>query len=167
MISWLQLPSTVVLEPKKIKFVSVSIVSPSVCHEVMVIIKIKYKRESPQSIEKSYCSSTVKQFPKVTFLKVIDNQIRSDQSLSQIQFFATPWTVAHQASLSFYLPELLKCMSIESVTPSNHLILCRPLLLPIFPSIRVFTNALFFFTQGGQSIGASVSASVLPMNIQD
>ena len=62
---------------------------------------------------------------------------------------------------------LLKLMSIESVTPSNHLILCHPLLLPsIFLSIRVFTNE-WLFTSGGQSSGASASASVLPMNIQD
>ena len=56
---------------------------------------------------------------------------------------ATPWTAAHQASLSFAISwSLLKLMSIESVIPSNHLILCRPfLLLPsIFPSIRVFSN---------------------------
>ena len=55
------------------------------------------------------------------------------------------------------------------VMPSNHLILFRPLyLLPsIFPSLRVFSNEPFFFTSGGQSIGASASASVLPINIQD
>ena len=67
----------------------------------------------------------------------------SVQSLSHVRFFATPWTAARQASLSFtnsYSP--LKLMSIESVMPSNHLILCRPLLLPpsVFPSIRVFSN---------------------------
>ena len=63
---------------------------------------------------------------------------------------------------------LLKLMSIESVMPSNHLILWRPLLLPpsIFPSLRIFPRSQFF-TSGGQSIGASASASVLPMNIQD
>ena len=54
----------------------------------------------------------------------------------------TPWTVAHQASLSFIIsPNLLKLMSIESVVPSNHFILCCPLLLPsVFPSIRVFSD---------------------------
>ena len=53
-----------------------------------------------------------------------------------------PWTSAHQAGLSFTIsPSLLKFMSIESVMPSNHLVLCRPLLLPsIFPSIRVFSK---------------------------
>ena len=63
---------------------------------------------------------------------------------------------------------LLKLMSIESVMPFNHLILCHPLLfLPsIFPSIRVFSSEQFL-TSGGQSIGASALASVLAMNIQD
>ena len=65
------------------------------------------------------------------------------QSLSHIQLFATPWTEAHQASLSINNSRrLLKLMSIESVMPSNHLILCRPLLLlpSIFLSIRVFSS---------------------------
>ena len=70
-------------------------------------------------------------------------EFSSVQSLSRLQLFATPWTVAHQASLSITNSwSLLKLMSIESVMPSNHLILCRPLLLPlsIFPSIRIFSN---------------------------
>ena len=65
------------------------------------------------------------------------------QSLSCVQLFATPWTAACQASLSIpNARSLLKLMSIESVMPSNHLILCHPLLLPpsMFPSIRVFSN---------------------------
>ena len=69
--------------------------------------------------------------------------ISSVRSLSCVQLFATPWTAAHQASLSITnCQSLLKLMSIESVMPSNHFILCRPLLLPrsIFPSIRVFSN---------------------------
>ena len=60
-----------------------------------------------------------------------------------IQLFATPWTAAHQASVSFTISwSLLKLMSIESVIPSNHLVLCRPLLLlpSIFSRIRVFSN---------------------------
>ena len=64
-------------------------------------------------------------------------------SLSHVQLFATPWTTARQASLFITNSQsLLKLMSIESVMPSNHLTLCRPLLLPpsIFPSIRVFSN---------------------------
>ena len=71
------------------------------------------------------------------------DQIRSDQSLSHVRLFATPWTAAPQASLSITNSRsLLKFMTIESVMPSNHLILCRPLLLlpSIFPSIRVFSN---------------------------
>ena len=67
----------------------------------------------------------------------------SVQPLSRVQLFATPWTAAHQASLSIANSwSLLKLMSIESVMPSNHLILCCPLLLPpsIFPSIRVFSK---------------------------
>ena len=67
----------------------------------------------------------------------------SVQSLSHVRLFATPWTAAHQASLSITNSwSLLKLMSIKSVMPSNHLILCHPLLLPssIFPSIRDFSN---------------------------
>ena len=67
----------------------------------------------------------------------------SVQSLSHVRLFAIPWTAAHQASLSITNSwSLPKLMSIESVMPFNHLILCRPLLLlpPIFPSIRVFSN---------------------------
>ena len=67
----------------------------------------------------------------------------SVQSLSHVQLFATPWTAACQASLSITnARSLLKLMSIESVMPSNHLILCCPLLLlpSVFPSIRVFSN---------------------------
>ena len=70
-------------------------------------------------------------------------QFSSVQSLSHVRLFATPWTAAHQAFLSFTNSQsLLKIMSIESVMPSNHLILCRPLLLlpSIFLSIRVFSN---------------------------
>ena len=67
----------------------------------------------------------------------------SVQSLSRVWTFVTPWTTACQASLSITNSQgLLKLMSIESVMPSNHLILCHPLLLlpSIFPSIRVFSN---------------------------
>ena len=64
-----------------------------------------------------------------------------DQLLSHVRFSETPWTVAHQASLSFTISQnLLKLMSIELVMPSNHLVLCHPLLLPVFPSITVFSN---------------------------
>ena len=82
--------------------------------------------------------------------------------------FATPWRAAHQASLFFTISRsLLKLMSVESVMPFNNFILCHPfLLLPsLFPSIRSFLMSQLF-TPGGQSIRASASASVLPMNIQ-
>ena len=76
-------------------------------------------------------------------MQVSQVQFSSVQWLSHVQLFATPWTAACQASLSITNSQsLLKLMSIESVMPSNHLILCHPLqLLPsIFPSIRVFSN---------------------------
>ena len=85
-----------------------------------------------------FCSSYLPEIP-TTYL------FSSVQSLSCVQLFATPWTAAHQASLSTTNSwSLLKFMSIESVIPSNPLILCRPLfLLPsVFPSIRVFSNEL-------------------------
>ena len=97
----------------------------------------------------------------------------SVQSLSHAWLFMTPWTAACQTSLSFTLFwSLLKLMSIESVMPSNHLILCHPLLLlsSIFPSIRVFPRShwnesfQWVFESGGQSFGAL--ASVLLVTIQ-
>ena len=96
-------------------------------------------------------------------------QFSSVQSFSHVRLFATPETAAHQASLSITNSwSLLKFMCIELVVPSNHLILCFPLLLlpSLFPSIRSFPMSQFF-TSGGQSIGVSASASVLPVNIQD
>ena len=83
----------------------------------------------------------------------------SVQSLSRVQLFVTPCTPG--------LPNfhsILKLMSIESVMPSNHLILSHPLLLLPFPALGSFPVSLLF-PSGGQSIGAS--ASFLPMNIQD
>ena len=95
--------------------------------------------------------------------------VSSVQSLSHVQLSETPWTAAHQASLSITNPRsLLKLMSIESVMPSSHLILGRPLLLPpsIFPSIRVFSSESVLRIRWPK-YGVSASASVLPMNIQD
>ena len=88
------------------------------------------------------------------------------QSLSHVWLFTTPWTAAHQTSLSFTISwSLLKLMSTESMMASNHLILYRLLFLlsSVVPSIRVFSKGRFF-ESGGQRIGAS--ASVLPMDIQ-
>ena len=87
----------------------------------------------------------------------------SVQSLSRVQHFVTPWTAARQASLSITsFWSLLKLMSIESVMPSNHLILCCPLfLLPsIFPTSGSFQMSQLS-TSGGQSLGVSASTSVL------
>ena len=91
------------------------------------------------------------------------------QLLSCVRLFATPWTAAHQASLTitnYWSPP--KPMSIESVMPSNHLILCRPLLLlpPIFPSIRVLSNESVLHIRWPKYWG-SASGSVLPMNTHD
>ena len=111
---------------------------------------------------------------------------QSIQSLSCVQLFMTPWIPANWDSLSITNSQnLLKLMFIVSVMSSNHLILCRLLLLlpSIFLSIRVFSNETssfpmsWFFTSSsgggvstssdGQSIGVLVSASVFPINIQD
>ena len=78
---------------------------------------------------------------------IVTLQFSSVQSLNHFQLFASPWTAAHQTSLSITNPRsLLKLMSMASVMPSNHLILCHPLLLlsSIFPSIRVFSNESVF-----------------------
>ena len=90
------------------------------------------------------------------------------QLLTHVQFFATPWTAARQAPLSFTISRsLLRLMSIESVMPSNHLILCHP-----FPSCSQSFPAPGSFPlnwlsrSGGQNIGASASVSVFPMNIR-
>ena len=94
-------------------------------------------------------------------------QFSSVQSLSHVSF-VTPWTTAHQASLSITNSlSLLKLMSPELVMPSNHLILCHPFChAQFFPAVRSFQMCQLF-TSGGQGIGVLASASVLPMNIQD
>ena len=107
------------------------------------------------------------------YLKWINNEVLlyifSQFSCSVMSDSVTPWTAARQDSLSISNSwSLLKLKSIESVMPSSHFILCLPLflLLSIFSSIRVFSNQSVLL-RGGQSIGVSASASVLPMNIQD
>ena len=95
--------------------------------------------------------------------------LSSVQPLIHVWLFVTPRTAVCQASLSITNSQsLLTLMCMESLMPSNHLILCHPLLLlpSIFPSIRSFPVNQFF-TSGGQSIRVSASASVLPKNIQD
>ena len=91
-------------------------------------------------------------------------QFISVQSLSRVWLFATPWIAARQASLSITNSQSsLKLMSIESVMPSCHLILCRPLLLPASESFPMSQ----LFTWGGQSTVVSALASFLPKNTQD
>ena len=97
-------------------------------------------------------------------------QFNSVQLLSGVGFFASPWTAARQASLFITNSRiLLKLTSIESVMPSNHLILCCPLLLlpSIFPSIRVFSSQSVLCIRWPKYWSFSASESVLPMNTQD
>ena len=89
------------------------------------------------------------------------------QSLSHVWLFATPWTTAYQAPLSLTISwSLLKLMSIQSLMPSNHLILCRPLLLlpSIFPSIRVFSTESALHIRWSKYW--SFSFSISPSNVQ-
>ena len=122
-----------------------------------MFIKIKCRGEASCSVFKACSKKSLENntfLASFTFVVVV-------QSLSRVQLFATPWTAEHQTSLSFTISRsLLKLMSIKSVMPSNHLILCLPLLLlsSIFPSIWVFSNEV------GLCIGTL--ASVLLMNIQ-
>ena len=90
------------------------------------------------------------------------------QSLSNVQLSETPWTAAHQASLSFTISQsLFRLMSIESMMPSNHLIFCHPLSFcpQSFPASGSFPMSRLL-ALGSQSTGASTSVSVLPMNIR-
>ena len=108
-------------------------------------------------------------FKSMSLYNRISVQFSSVQSLSHVRLFATPWIAARQASLSITnIQSSLRFTFIESVMPSNHLILCFPLLYPpsIFPRIRVFSNESVLRISG-KNIGVSASASVLPMNIQD
>ena len=96
---------------------------------------------------------------------LIATTLSSVQSLSRVRLFETPWTVVHQASLSITNSwSSLKLVSIESVMPSNHLILCCPLLLPpsVFPSIRVFSNKSVLHTRWPKYW--SFSFSISPAN---
>ena len=107
---------------------------------------------------------------KAHFITCDASQFSSLQSLSHVRLFATPWTAAHQASLSITNSQsLLKLMSIESMMPSNHVILCRPLLLlpSVFSSIRVFSKELALRIRWPKYWRISASASVFPMNVQD
>ena len=115
--------------------------------------------------KKAGCECTTALWKETTSIWNRASVSQSVQSISSVWLFSTPWTAAHQASLSITnSPSLLKLMSMESVMPSTHLILCLPLLLPASGSPPMSQ----FFASVNQSIGASASESVLPMmNIQD
>ena len=109
-----------------------------------------------------------KRYSHARALLQIKTCVGSVQLLSHVWLFAIPWTTAYQASLSITNSQsLLKLMSIESVMPSNHLILCRPLLLlsSIFPNIRVFSNESVLHIRWPKYW--SFSFSINPSNIQD
>ena len=100
-----------------------------------------------------FSSGSSHQVAKVLEFQLESVQFNSVQLLSHVQLFTTPWTVAHQASLSITNPQsLLKLMSTESVIPFNHLILCHLLLLLRFPASGSFQMSQLF-ASGGQSIG--------------
>ena len=134
----------------------------------MVLITASFTMlQSPSIILQAFFLSQIYSLESICHLHciIIRNfnsiQCSSVQLLSHVQFFVTPWTAAHQASLPFTISQsLLKLMSIESMMPSNHLILCRPLLLPppIFPTSGSFQMSQSF-TSGGQSFSFSISPS--------
>ena len=98
------------------------------------------------------------------YMHIPNNHVVVVQSFSRVQLFPIPWTAAHQDSLSFTISQrLLRLVCIESVRPSNHLILCWPFSswLQSFPASGPFPMSQLF-ESSGQSIGASTSAPVLP-----
>ena len=142
LILWLQWESTVILEPKKIKSATISTFSLCICHEVMeldaMILVFWMLSFKPASFYSPLSPSSRGSLVSPRFLP-----FSSVQSPSCVQLFVTPWTTVHQASLSITNSQSwLRLMSIELVMPSNHLILCCPLLLlpSIFSSIRIFSN---------------------------
>ena len=131
--------------------------------------KIRGLNQSRQNLPSSY-SGLGWFLNSYSTLHTITVQFSSVQSLSRVRLFATPWIAARQASLSITNSQSLpKLMSIELVMPSNHLILCHPILLApsIFPNIRVFSNDSVLLIRWPKYCGVSASASVLLMNIQD
>jgi len=130
-------------------------------------------REKLTRLQREIDKSTITIGHFKTVLSVINrsssqrNQLSSVQSLSHIQLFVTPWTAACQASLSITNSwNLLKLMSIKLMIPSNHLILCCPLLLlpSIFPSIRVFSSESVLPINWPKFWSFSFSISISPSN---
>ena len=107
----------------------------SIKDEINLVSRLENKTVGPHEVGKRNRFG-----PKIN---IFGAYFSSVQSLSRVQLFATPWTTARQASLSVTNSwSLLKLMTMELVMPSNHLILCHPLLLlpSVFPSIRIFSN---------------------------
>ena len=132
---------------------------------------ISYSRGSSQPRDRTHVSCLLHwQAGSLPLAQSVNlHQISLVQLLSRVQLFETPWTAAHQASLSIANSRsLLKFMSTGLVILFNHPILCRPLLIlpSIFPSFSAFFNESVLHIRC-QSIRVSASASVLPMNIQD
>ena len=147
------------------------------CHDEkkQSIIGVLEREEKEKGLESLFKEIPTENFPnlgRVFGIQVYKaNQFSSVQSLSRVWLFGTPWITARQASLSITNSRRsLKLMSVESVMPSSHLILCRPLLLlsPIPPSIRVFSNesTLHIRWPNSTSAGVSALASFLPKNTQ-
>ena len=138
-------------------------VSPSICATSLLEylfqeVQVKKLRSRQRAVPKKQTSQQNFWQIHKTFVVIL--------SLSCVQLFANPWSEALQASLPFTISwSLLKLMSIESMMPPNHLVICHPLLLcpQSFPTSGSFSVSQFF-TSGGHSIGAS--APVLPVNIQ-
>ena len=140
-------------------FIQVSTRMNIICKWTLFITVPKQKQPN--------CASSDWWMSKLCCIYTVDYSVQFSHLV--VWLFATPWTTARQASLSITNSQgPPKPMFIESVMPSNHLILCRPLLLlsSIFPSIRVFSNESSLHI-GGQSIRVSASTSVLSMNTQD
>ena len=132
------------------------------CRRLRCILKKKKKKaEEHGERHPSWAASLKNQLKLKLYFQRISTS--GPLLLSHAWLFVTPWTIACQPSLFFTISQsLFKLTSIESVMPSNNLILCHPLLLPsFFPSIRVFSNESAHLI-GGQSIGISVSTSVVP-----
>ena len=155
------------------------------CHFLLQCMKVKSESEVAQSCptlsDPMDCSLSGSSIHGIFQARVLEwgaiafsgpqglYQFNSVQSLSHVRLFAAPRIAARQVSLSITNSQSLpKLMSIKSVMPSSHLILCRPLLLlpQSLPASESFPMSQFF-AQGGQSIGVSASASVLPKNTQD
>ena len=119
---------------------------------VRLILNLYWKVKGPQILSTIFKEKSI-----------VEDSVQVSRS---VQLFVTPWIAARQGSLSIANSRSLpKLMSIESVMPSNHLIFCRPLLLQ--PPTSMYFPMSQLVARGGQSIGVSASASVLPMKTQD